>query len=195
MSLKTPRWIPTYPQQCATRLSMHAKNVEEMKIILDESIFESPAVIRKAEMDLDKAKRLEQEIQGYVLKERQAASRVERRKIDLRRQENRVNKLNEVYHSLVITAPKSGMVIYGKDRTREKIKVGSTVSSWMPVIATLPDLTSMLSTTYVNEIDISSLKVGQKVSLGIDAMPEKELKAKWCRWLTLGSPCQAMPRF
>ncbi len=142
------------------------ENVEEMRIILEESKFESPAVIRKAEMDLDKAKRkLEQEIQGYVLKERQAASRVERRIIDLRRQENRVNKLNEVYNSLVITAPKSGMVIYGKDRTREKIKVGSTVSSWMPIIATL-DLTSMLSTTYVNEIDISSIKVGQKVILG-----------------------------
>ncbi|MFA5587727.1 MAG: RND transporter, partial [Mariniphaga sp.] len=73
------------------------ENVEEMRIILEESKFESPAVIRKAEMDLDKAKRkLEQEIQGYVLKERQAASRVERRIIDLRRQENRVNKLNEV---------------------------------------------------------------------------------------------------
>jgi multidrug efflux pump subunit AcrA (membrane-fusion protein) len=165
------------------------ENVEEMKIILDESIFESPAVIRKAEMDLDKAKRrLEQEIQGYVLKERQAASRVERRKIDLRRQENRVNKLNEVYHSLVITAPKSGMVIYGKDRTREKIKVGSTVSSWMPVIATLPDLTSMLSTTYVNEIDISSLKVGQKVSLGIDAMPEKELEGEVVSVANIGQP-------
>lgn len=168
------------------------ENVEEMRIILEESKFESPAVIRKAEMDLDKAKRkLEQEIQGYVLKERQAASRVERRIIDLRRQENRVNKLNEVYNSLVITAPKSGMVIYGKDRTREKIKVGSTVSSWMPIIATLPDLTSMLSTTYVNEIDISSIKVGQKVILGIDAMPEKELEGEVVSVANIGQP---MPR-
>jgi HlyD family secretion protein len=45
------------------------EDVEEKKIVLDESAFESPAVIRKAEMDLDKAKRkLEQEIQGYDLK-------------------------------------------------------------------------------------------------------------------------------
>lgn len=165
------------------------ENVEEMKIVLEESKFESPAVIRKAEMDLDKAKRrLEQEVQGYVLKERQAASRVERRKIDLRRQENRVEKLSNVYHSLVINAPKSGMVIYGKDRTREKIKVGSTVSSWMPVIATLPDLTSMLSTTYVNEIDISSIKVGQKVALGIDAIPEKELEGEVVSVANIGQP-------
>jgi multidrug efflux pump subunit AcrA (membrane-fusion protein) len=88
------------------------EEVEEMQIVLDESKYESPAVIRKAEMDLDKAKRrLEQEIKGYELKERQAASRVERSKIELRQRQNRVDKLIEVYQSLKIYAPKSGMVI------------------------------------------------------------------------------------
>ncbi len=33
------------------------EEVEEMQIILDESIYESPSIIRKAEMDLEKAKR------------------------------------------------------------------------------------------------------------------------------------------
>lgn len=165
------------------------EEVEEKKIVLDESVYESPAVIRKAEMDLDKAKRkLEQEIKGYELKKRQAVSRVERKKIELRQLESRVNKLNDVYESLVITAPKAGMVIYGKDRTREKIKVGSTVSPWMPVIATLPDLSSMLSTTFVNEIDISKVKVGQKVILGIDALPEKELEGEVVSVANIGQP-------
>jgi HlyD family secretion protein len=165
------------------------EDVEEKKIVLDESAFESPAVIRKAEMDLDKAKRkLEQEIQGYDLKKRQAESKVERKKIELRQLENRVNKLNEVYHSLVISAPKSGMVIYGKDRTREKIKVGSTVSPWMPVIATLPDLSSMLSLTYVNEIDISKVQIGQKVTLGIDALPGTILEGEVVSKANIGQP-------
>ncbi|SHF06298.1 Multidrug efflux pump subunit AcrA (membrane-fusion protein) [Mariniphaga anaerophila] len=165
------------------------EEVEEKKIVLDESVYESPAVIRKAEMDLDKSKRkLEQEVQGYDLKQRQAVSKVERKKIELRRLESRVDKLNDVYHSLVITAPKAGMVIYGKDRTREKIKVGSTVSPWMPVIATLPDLSSMLSTTFVNEIDISKVKTGQKVILGIDALPEKELEGEVVSVANIGQP-------
>jgi len=165
------------------------EEVEEQKIILEESVFESPSVIRKAEMDLDKAKRkLEQEINGYELKKRQAESKVERQKIDLRQKENRVNKLNEVYNSLVINAPKSGMVIYGKDRTREKIKVGSSVSPWSPVIATLPDLSSMLSITFVNEIDISKVKVGQPVKLGIDALPEKELEGEVVSVANIGEP-------
>ncbi len=165
------------------------EDVEEKKIILDESVFESPSIIRKAEMDLDKANRfLEQEIKGYDLKQRQAISKVERKKIELRQLESRVNKLNAVYNSLVITAPKAGMVIYGKDRTREKIKVGSTVSSWMPVIATLPDLSSMLSITYVNEIDISKVKVGQKVTLGIDALPERILDGEVVSVANIGEP-------
>jgi HlyD family secretion protein len=165
------------------------EDVEEKQIVLEESAFESPAVIRKAEMDLDKAKRkLEQEIQGYDLKKRQAVSKVERKKIELRQLENRVSKLNEVYHSLVISAPKAGMVIYGKDRTREKIKVGSTVSPWMPVIATLPDLSSMLSLTYVNEIDISRVQIGQKVKLGIDALPGVILEGEVVSKANIGQP-------
>ncbi len=163
--------------------------VEEAQIILDESKFESPSVIRKAEMDLDKAKRkLKQEKSGYVLKERQAIAKVQRKKIELDQRQSRVKKLEDVYNSLVITAPKPGMVIYGKDRMREKIKVGSTVSPFMPVIATLPDMSSMLSLTYVNEIDVSKVKKGQKVSLGIDAVPEIKLEGEVVSVANIGQP-------
>jgi HlyD family secretion protein len=41
------------------------------------------------------------------------------------------------------------------------------------VVATLPDLTSMISKTYINEIDVSKLKPGQKVDITIDAFPKK----------------------
>ncbi len=165
------------------------EDVEEKQIILEESKYESPAIIRKAEMDLDKAMRkLEQEIKGYKLKERQAISKVERNKIEVRQRESRVSKLRDVYHSLVITAPKAGMVIYGKDRMREKITVGSTVSPFMPMIATLPDLTSMLSVTYVNEIDIAKVEKGQKVTLGIDAIPEKILEGEVVSVANIGQP-------
>ena len=166
------------------------EDVEEKKIILEESVYESPSIIRKAEMDLDKAKRkLEQEIKGYELKKRQAVAKVERQKIELRQLQSRVQKLSEAYNSLTITAPKSGMVIYGKDRMGGKIQVGSTVSTYfMPVIATLPDLSSMLSVTYVNEIDISKVRKGQPVKLGIDALPERQLEGEVVSVANIGSP-------
>ena len=165
------------------------EQVEEVQIVLEESKYESPSVIRKAEMDLDKAKRkLAQEIKGYELKERQAISKVERYKIDLKQKQRRISKLENVYNSLIITAPRSGMVIYGKGQMGAKIAVGSTVSPWMPMIATLPDLSSMLSITYVNEIDISKVKVKQKVLLGIDAIPEKQLEGEVVSVANIGQP-------
>ncbi|MFV0591055.1 MAG: efflux RND transporter periplasmic adaptor subunit [Draconibacterium sp.] len=164
--------------------------VEEKQIVLDESVYESPAIIRKAEMDLEKAKRvLEQQKKGYVLKERQASSRVERREIDLRNRESRLVKLRKAYNALVITAPKAGMVMYNRERNSGgKMKVGSTVYTYRPTIARLPDLSSMLSTTYINEIDISKVKVGQKVTLGVDAIPEKVLQGEVISVANVGQP-------
>jgi hypothetical protein len=143
-------------------------------------------------MDLDKARRkLEQEINGYQLRERQSISQVERRAIELRRQQERVDLLRQVLNSLTIYAPKQGMVIHRRDRSRQKIKIGSNVSFWMPVIATLPDLSSMQSLTWVNEIDISKVAVGQKVLIGIDALPGRELEGEVSSVANIGQP---MPR-
>ena len=169
------------------------EQVEEAQIILDESKYESPAIIRKAQMDREKAKRkLAQEIKGYELKERQAVSKVERSKISLRQRETRVTKLRKAYDALVITAPKGGMIMYGRDRNGGgKMKVGSTVHTYMPMIATLPDLSSMLSTTFVNEIDISNVKKGQKVILGVDAIPGKVMEGEVISVANIG---QQMPK-
>ena len=65
------------------------------------------------------------------------------------------------------------MVIYKREWSGAKRKVGSEISPWDPVVATLPDLSSMISKTYVNEIDVSKVKVGQPVRLTVDAFPEK----------------------
>lgn len=45
-------------------------------------------------------------------------------------------------------------------------------------MATLPDLTTMISKTYVNEVDIRSISQGQKVNVGLDAYPDKKLTGK-----------------
>lgn len=168
------------------------EQVEQMQIILEESVYESPAVIRKAEMDLERARRnLNQEIKGYELRLQQSATRVNRSAVNLSQRENRVKELEEAYESLNIYAPKSGMLIYAKDRFNQKIRIGATISRWAPIIATLPDLSQMISITYVNEIDISKVKVGQSVTLGIDAFPEKMLKGEVISVANIG---QALPR-
>jgi hypothetical protein len=41
------------------------------------------------------------------------------------------------------------------------------------VVATLPDLTTMISKTYVSEIEVNKVRNGQKVTMTIDALPGK----------------------
>ena len=74
---------------------------------------------------------------------------------------------------LKIIAPKDGMVVYKRTWDGTKITSGSQISVWDPTVATLPDLSKMVTQTYVNEIDISNLKKGLHVSLSVDAFPDK----------------------
>jgi HlyD family secretion protein len=164
-------------------------DVEERKIVLAESVYESPSVIKKAQMDLSKAERkLEQDIKGLAMRQRQLNSQMERRNIDFRLKEKRVEDLLKLYDALIIKAPKPGMVIYARDRFGIKIQVGSVLTPWSPIIATLPDMTKMISETYINEIDIAKIKVGQKVTLSIDAFPDKELQGEVISVANIGQP-------
>jgi len=45
---------------------------------------------------------------------------------------------------------------------------------WENVVATLPNLSAMNSRTYVNEIDISRVRTGQKTEIQVDAFPERK---------------------
>ena len=164
-------------------------DVEERKIVLAESVYESPSVIKKAEMDLSKAERkLNQDIKGLQMRQRQVRSQMERRNIDFRQKQQRVDDLLKLYDALSIKAPKPGMVIYAKDRFGIKIQIGSVLTPWSPIIATLPDMTKMISETYINEIDIAKIKVKQKVILSIDAFPDKELKGEVISVANIGQP-------
>lgn len=164
-------------------------DVEERKIVLAESVYESPSVIKRAEMDVAKAERkLEQDIRGLAMRQRQLNSQMERRNIDFRLKEKRVNDLTKVLEALIIKAPKPGMMIYARDRFGIKIQVGSVLTPWSPIIATLPDMTRMISETYINEIDIAKIKVGQKVTLSIDAFPDKQLKGEVISVANIGQP-------
>lgn len=152
--------------------------VEEKELILAESKYESPATIQRSKMDKQKAlRKLAQEKQSYELEKRKAGTKVKQREIDYERKAKQTKDLRKVLDDIIITAPQKGMVIY-YNRRGEKRTVGSMVSSYRSTIATLPDLTSMTSMAYVNEIDVSKVKVGQKVELSVDAFPEMSLKGE-----------------
>lgn len=150
-------------------------SVEEANITLQQSKYEPPTTIRQAEIALDRSQRsLDQAIKGYSLRVEQARSDMRTMKNQLAEQRQRVQDLETVLSKFIITAPSDGMIIYKRDRMGTKRKVGSSISPWDNVVATLPDMSSMISKTYVNEIDVSKVKTGQQVEIVVDAFPEKQ---------------------
>lgn len=148
--------------------------IEEAKIAVEQSIYEPPATQRQYKNTLDKEQRsYEQSLESYDLKVSQAASSVQDVLIELNRKKRQLEEYRDVLANFTVYAPSDGMVIYYRDWSGEKRRIGSSISGWDLIIATLPDLSSMLSKTYVNEIDISKVKAGQSVRLGVDAFPEK----------------------
>lgn len=151
--------------------------VEERKLTKDQSIYEPPAVLRQAEIEYEKAVRnLDQKKQNYKTKKEQSVTKMQIVGSELAKAKNRLNELTTTLEQLTITAPKSGMVIYAKEWDGKKRIVGSTVNTWDPTVANLPDLRTMESVTYINEVDIQKIKLNQQVEIGLDAQPGKKLK-------------------
>lgn len=149
--------------------------LEEKRIKLEQSVYEPPATIRQYEIDLDKGQRAyEQAKKNYLLKKQKAEADMQEVAASLNQSKRKNDQMMMLMGQFTITAPKSGMVIYKRNWDGSKMGIGATVGAWDPVVAELPDLTKMISKTYVNEIDISKVKVGQQVEVGVDAFPEKE---------------------
>ncbi len=148
--------------------------MEEAEISLEQSQYEPPATIRQAEINLEKASRAHnQASQNYGLKVKQAQAEMRESEINLARDRRSKSEMEAVMMEFDIMAPASGMVIYKKDWNGQKRTAGSEINTWDLAVATLPDLSAMISMTYVNEIDISKLNEGQEVKIGVDAFPEK----------------------
>ncbi len=149
--------------------------MEEAEITLEQSKFEPPAAIRQADIELQKAERAyKQAEKNYGLKVQQAKAEMREAEINMARDQRSKDEMEAVMTKFDIHAPASGMVIYKKDWNGQKRTAGSEINTWDLAVATLPDLSTMISMTYVNEIDISKLKKGQQVDVGVDAFPEKK---------------------
>lgn len=143
----------------------------------EQSKYEAPAEINRVQLDYEKSERaLKQKEENYLTKKIQAQTKLQIIGSDMAQVNNRMNMLNQLMARLTIKAPKSGMVTYERNWNGQKRAVGSQIELWNNTVATLPDLTQMEVVTYVNEVDVQRVKVGQAVEVGLDASPEKKLK-------------------
>lgn len=160
---------------------------EEKQLVLEQSQFEPPAIIKQNEYQLEKAIRdVEQAKERYRIKSLQEKARMVEIGAKLREDQSKVSQMEAILDKYTVIAPENGMVIYVSGRGGVKVKEGAQISSWNPVVATLPDLTTMQSITYINEVDIRSVKIGQTVEIGLDAFPEKKLTGEVTRVANVG---------
>lgn len=150
--------------------------LEEKRLAKEQAVYEAPTVRRQAEIDHERAERaLAQARSDYETKTEQARAKMREVGADRQRQRNLLKAVQDVMDGFTIRAPAAGMVIYVKEWNGRKRTAGSRVNAWEPGVATLPDLTRMESVTYVNEIDVRKLAVGQPVVLTLDSDPNKRL--------------------
>jgi multidrug efflux pump subunit AcrA (membrane-fusion protein) len=159
------------------QISNQRHTVDEAELTFHNSKYESPQIQRQAEINYDQAKRvLEQLNRTYLLRDAQTKANIKNLRWWTTRVGRRVKDYEDVLANFTIYSPGSGMIIYMKNRFGTKRKMGSYIDSFDRVVATLPDLSSMLSKAFVSEIEINKVKKGQKVVITIDAFPGKTYK-------------------
>jgi hypothetical protein len=68
------------------------------------------------------------------------------------------------------------MLIYKRDFRGSKRKIGTMIAPFDRIVANIPDLSSMISRTFISEIDVNKVKTGQKADINIDAFPLRSYK-------------------
>lgn len=160
---------------------------QEKKIVLEQSKYEPPATIKQQEIELDKAIRaFDQATENYKIKKKQNIEKMREVSAGLRKVQNDFSSMTRVMESFSVLAPEDGMVIYVKGWDGKPIKGGSQIEMWDPTVATLPDLSKMMSKTYVNEVDVRKVKPGQPVEIGLDAYPDKKLSGQVVKVANVG---------
>lgn len=155
-----------------------AFQIKQKEIELKQSIYEPPATIQRMQLDLDKLKDdLVRKKDDYGINEAQSEAKMVEAGAELQQTKNKLQQLKDLESKYMIMAPMPGMVTYYRS-WNGKVKSGSTIQPWNPVVAELPDLSKMISRTHINEVDIRKVKEGQIVVIGLDAFPEAQLTGK-----------------
>jgi multidrug efflux pump subunit AcrA (membrane-fusion protein) len=149
-------------------------DLEYKELELEQSKYESPAYQRKKQMEYNKTiRQMEKKHRDYELKKLELKVRTQRIQDRYDHFATRDSLLKRALAACRVMAPKDGMVMYAKLWGGRKISVGDDISIFNPVIATLPDMSVLVSETYVKEIDITKIHIGDPVEITIDALPGK----------------------
>ena len=148
-------------------------DLEYNKIDLDQSIYESAAYQRRAQMTYEKAQNNITKLKrDYQMEQNKSKAHVLRFEDQVHLWQGRIDKFKQAMVACRVTAPADGIIIFGSTLEGKKIAKDETVIIYdgYPPIGTLPDMSQVISETYVKEIDIAKIKIGDSVRVTFDAL-------------------------
>ncbi len=130
--------------------------------------------LAQAKVALEKAKSgMRSQLQSF-----EAA--VDREKANVGRARTLIEKADVRLKKTELRAPRDGLVVYAKaagDKSAEKVQLGMVLFEGQPLIY-LPDISTMVADTEVNEIDIGKVNLSGPVEVRLDAYPGAVFEGK-----------------
>jgi multidrug efflux pump subunit AcrA (membrane-fusion protein) len=149
-------------------------DLQYREIDLEQAQYESPAYQRKIQVAYNKTLRhIDKRRRDYGLRRLDLEVRTKRSEDRHNFALHRDSLLRQAIEAATITSPADGIVMYARNHWGRKIRVGDDVNQWQPTIANLPDMSELISETYVEEIQITKLNIGDSVEVTVDAIPGK----------------------
>jgi multidrug efflux pump subunit AcrA (membrane-fusion protein) len=126
----------------------------------------------KAVIALDKKRR------DYLLQQNKMKMHVMRLERRVKELSDLISRYQTAIRATRVTTPGDGIVMLAKKWDGTKYSKDDEINIWRPLLATLPDMSTVISETYVKEIDVTKVNVGDSVSISIDALPDKKYTGK-----------------
>jgi HlyD family secretion protein len=131
---------------------------------LPEDLERARIRLEQAQEGLDKTQTaLKSQLQSFE-------ATVDREKANVKRSKTLIEGAEKRLSNTELAAPKAGLVVYARasSKTGDKIQAGMIPFAGQPLIY-LPDISTMVVDTEINEIDIAKVKVGGPAEVRIEA--------------------------
>ncbi len=174
--------------QMESQLKSAELSFELSKLNLEQMKFEAEAKQREAKLNHQKNElSYLQTKQEYESKKIIQNSELKKMQIEIRQRQNDLDEAKRVLDALTLTAPAEGLVVYAANWSNDgrKYTIGDTPWGGATIV-TLPDLSFMQSLTSVNEVDVSKIKVGNKVVVKLDAFQDSTFEGTIANVASLG---------
>ncbi|MDP2889220.1 MAG: efflux RND transporter periplasmic adaptor subunit [Bacteroidota bacterium] len=162
-------------------------DLEYLKIDLEQSKYESEAYQRKTQMNFQKAElEVEKIRRDYLLDKNRLKIQVGRYQSRVADFQSRIDKYQKAITATTIRTHEDGIVMFAKDWSGKTYGKDSEVNIWNPLIATLPDMSVVITEAYIKEIDIAKVHLNDSVRITIDALSGRVFAGTVIKIATIG---------